>query len=394
MASLQAFDGDTLEAALERVTEACGPNARITQAEKVRSGGIAGFFARERFEVTVEIDDRPVAEADADEAAAVKSPRSLLDLVDQTSEAERLVTRPGGAGDARPDTDAAVAVGRTDVPSTEGPTFQEVLRGIASQAGLLEPPAAPSPGTGPAAASETVPRTVTDPWGAPDPVPAHPWAVEAGDGVRLEGDRALFASLGVPRQLLFRSATPGSVAQRLLALLEGIPAAPPVIARRGEVVAVVGDGHAAVDAAAVLARELGQSADDVIVAAPDQRGFNPVRDAAEAEARAAMWRRCGTPLVVAICATPGPAGAAWVGEMRRALAPVAMWGAVRADRKPEDIAAWVESVGGVDALAVSGCGDTATPAAVLATGIPVASLEGRRASAAAWTALLVERLAV
>ena len=48
MPTLQAFDGDTLEAALARVAEEHGPGARITQAEKVRSGGLAGFFARYR----------------------------------------------------------------------------------------------------------------------------------------------------------------------------------------------------------------------------------------------------------------------------------------------------------------------------------------------------------
>ncbi|HEU5084066.1 MAG TPA: hypothetical protein VFU14_12055, partial [Acidimicrobiales bacterium] len=96
MPTLQAFDGDTLEAALARVAEEHGPGARITQAEKVRTGGLAGFFARERYEVTVEVDDesRGSDEAEAaptaeDESAPEPAPRSLLDLAERVSEIER-----------------------------------------------------------------------------------------------------------------------------------------------------------------------------------------------------------------------------------------------------------------------------------------------------------------
>jgi hypothetical protein len=100
------------------------------------------------------------------------------------------------------------------------------------------------------------------------------------------------------------------------------------------------------------------------------------------------------PFVVAVCAPPGPWGASWASEVVAALEPVTTWAAVSAARKPEDVDRWVTSVGGADALAVTGCDATASPAAVLATGIPVAALEGRRATPAAWTAMLVERLMV
>ena len=49
------FDGPTLEAALAKVRKELGADARITGAEKVRQGGIGGFFSRERVEVSVEI---------------------------------------------------------------------------------------------------------------------------------------------------------------------------------------------------------------------------------------------------------------------------------------------------------------------------------------------------
>ena len=365
--SLQAFDGDTLEAALARVAEECGPRARITQAEKVRTGGVAGFFARERFEVLVEVDVHPTPDPDGAPAASTpEEPMSLLELADQVSDRER--------------PPAAAQTGATaPLPSTEGPTFHEVLRGVAAQAGLApHVPAAPTACPGSSAADQPAPQP-------PRPEVARP---------RPPSNAELFASLGIPQHLLVGPDADASVAQRLLAVLERTPAAPPVIARRGDVLVVVGDGPSAREAAGVLANQVGQTLDDVVVAGPDERGFNTLHDVASAQARVQLWRRCGVPFVVAVCAPPGPWGSTWASEMIDALAPVTTWGAVGADRKPEDVAGWVESVGGVDALAVTGCDATASPAAVLATGLPVAALEGRRATPAAWTALLAERLTV
>jgi hypothetical protein len=403
---MQSFDGETLEAALARVTEECGPGARIAQAEKVRTGGIAGFFARERYEVTVEVEDgapvpvaRPADEpatgaAEASEPPSA-APRSLLDLVDEASAQEREAVEPSGAAAWSP-------------PSTEGPTFQEVLRGIAAQAGLLDAPEPadehmtdPTPTPVPTPAPETTPMAEDGPTRmpaveadvVPGPVVVRPtWEVVVREDT--EADADVFPSLGIPERLLAATDGQASVAQRLLAVLERLPEAPPVLARRGDVVLVVGDAAVVHEAAAVVAKQLGQDDDDIVVAGPHARGFHTLSDPSTAADRASMWRRCGAPFVVALDAPAGPRGAEWVREMREALQPVAVWGAVPAERKPEDVAAWATAIGGVDALAVGGCDATATPAAVVAAGIPVAALEGRRASAAAWTAVLMERLSV
>ncbi|HEU5085601.1 MAG TPA: hypothetical protein VFU14_19835, partial [Acidimicrobiales bacterium] len=263
-------------------------------------------------------------------------------------------------------------------PSTEGPTFREVLRDIAAQAGLLDGPLAPVSPT-PASSEPDEPDE-----------PARPAPVLPDR----RPERSTFASLGIPGVLHERRPSSASVAQRLLAVLEGIDPPPPVLARRGDVVAVVGCDDGVLAAAGVLAEELGQTLDDVVVAGPDETGFHTVCDAESAASRRALWRRCGVPFVVAVQAPAGSRGAAWASEVLHALDPVTVWAAVSAERKPEDVVAWVERVGGADALAVSGCDATASPAAVLGTGIPVAVVEGRRATPAAWTALLVERLAV
>ncbi len=54
MASQLEFEGPVLEDLLERVREEVGPDARIVAANRVRRGGVGGFFAREAFEVLVE----------------------------------------------------------------------------------------------------------------------------------------------------------------------------------------------------------------------------------------------------------------------------------------------------------------------------------------------------
>ncbi len=61
MATNLLLEGDDLEALLIRAHAEGGVNARIVRAEKVRHGGMLGFFARESFEVAVEIP----AQADA-----------------------------------------------------------------------------------------------------------------------------------------------------------------------------------------------------------------------------------------------------------------------------------------------------------------------------------------
>jgi hypothetical protein len=70
-----------------------------------------------------------------------------------------------------------------------------------------------------------------------------------------------------------------------------------------------------------------------------------------------------------------------------------VWGVVGADRKCEDIEAWSDSLGGLDALAVEHLERTVSPASVLRLGIPVARVDGQQATPALWAVLLAERLA-
>lgn len=51
------LDGPDLRGILNEVEATYGRNFRVVQAEQVRTGGVAGFFAKQHYEVTVEISD-------------------------------------------------------------------------------------------------------------------------------------------------------------------------------------------------------------------------------------------------------------------------------------------------------------------------------------------------
>jgi hypothetical protein len=89
------LEGDDLEALLERARAEGGPDARIVRAEKIRHGGLLGFFAKERFEVALEIpapgDPRP---------APAGAPGTPADTRTSDAPEERTMNRthtPGGA---------------------------------------------------------------------------------------------------------------------------------------------------------------------------------------------------------------------------------------------------------------------------------------------------------
>jgi len=105
------------------------------------------------------------------------------------------------------------------------------------------------------------------------------------------------------------------------------------------------------------------------------------------------WRRRPGPTVAVIDAPIGRP-TAWAAGALCALEPTTVWGIVEASRKVEDIAAWSDGLGGLDALCLSGLDDTVSPAAPLKTGLPVALLEGQPASPERWADLLLSRLAL
>ena len=68
------LEGSEIEPLLEQIRDEYGAAARIVSADKVRSGGLGGFFARQRYEVSVEVlDETPEPEVSAQSDAPSSS---------------------------------------------------------------------------------------------------------------------------------------------------------------------------------------------------------------------------------------------------------------------------------------------------------------------------------
>jgi hypothetical protein len=386
-APTRAFDAPTLDEAMARVRAELGPDAEVVEASRVRRGGVGGFFARE----WVEIVARPATTSPAATPSAPAPPpvppalptepaSSVLDIVERVNEIERSAA-------------AETTIDLTE-PSTERETFGDVLRRIVEQAQTE----AAAPTAPPAAAPAAAPPTA-----APTAAPAvretevretevrETEVRETGGGI---GPALL--RLGVPAEFVPWIAPGEDVAVPLALSFAHLPEVPTLPATRGVVIAVVGRASAAVGVAQQLVADLGLTRESLIVATPTPLSVMPtwlqVTDAAAAIERRRSWRRRETPTVVVVpCARSG--GIDFARSILDALEPTMVWGIVDAGRKPEDVTAWGERLGGIDALAIEDVAGTVSPAAVLGTGIPVGCIDAEPATARRWAAIVTERLA-
>ncbi|HVC72027.1 MAG TPA: hypothetical protein VNC61_17370, partial [Acidimicrobiales bacterium] len=54
---LKSFEGPDVQLVLDRIRREFGPDAKIDGAKKIRVGGVLGFFAKEHYQVVVEVPD-------------------------------------------------------------------------------------------------------------------------------------------------------------------------------------------------------------------------------------------------------------------------------------------------------------------------------------------------
>ena len=89
------LEGPTLRELQERVVAEHGANATIIAAERVTVGGIRGFFAREHFEITVEVADPAERKKSAHAGLDISVRLGIAALLDDADEAEsRLHSTP------------------------------------------------------------------------------------------------------------------------------------------------------------------------------------------------------------------------------------------------------------------------------------------------------------
>jgi hypothetical protein len=371
------LEGPQLEPLLAQVSDEYGGRAKIVSANKIRSGGLAGFFAKERFELSVEVGDDGADEEAAD---------TLLDLVDAREDRYEALDEP--TSPAAPPTVAPVRAEertvtplaipvltppRASVVSTSGAAFAEVMAGLQDDLANARHSSAPAR------------RFENRPNGARPQPPSLAGQPLAAD----------LAALGLPAGLAAK-ARGDEPYNAVLNALADLPGAAPVPDRPGDVFVVAGELSPAARTAQWAARTLRLDPAQVLLAGPTVEGTTiipsrRITGPADAERRAKRMHRADVPWVVVLDAPLG-VDAGWVEELIGGLGATAVWATVDATRKPGDTANHLRSLGKVDALAVYAADVCADPGTVLALPAPIALLDGVVANPHEWAALLSRRL--
>ena len=440
------FEGPDPEKLLIEAWAKHGTSVRISEPECIRTGGVYGFFSKlhYRIEVLPMASPEPVQLGAERVAAAPPRARRVTrpsgPRVTPSQVADDMA-QAGSSTAARSPAESLeqLVEATTDVLEIRGParrSFDEVLEGVAGSLGedpepidadLLDrldsrAPMQPTPGVAsgyPAEIAAVDPPAVTSP-AVPTPAGPGPAETTAGPAPASRGrleehpgtggpdrrDRAgraaaadearALESIGVPREMIERAAaTPGAwdLAEAVFAQL---PVARPLPAVSGALVAIVGELGRALEIGGRIADELGLDDTDLAVASPSSPpcAFPPdltVTDARGAVALSPGWRRDRVGIVAVDAASPG-ASSSWIRQILRSLRPSATLAVVSAVSKPEDIAHFTTTIGGVDALALDGMELTVTPASATALGIPIARLGDVAASPAAWSASVAHLL--
>jgi hypothetical protein len=410
------LDGPDLEELLVRARDEYGEDVRIVKADKVRSGGIGGFFAREHYELSIELNEAINEAIEADDARAARGtqdaearvgrgaedaderPISLLDLADAISDRE-FQSRATQQAEPLPFTPG---IGPT--VSTEGASFASILAGLtqtvaepASEQPAREAPADKAVEVRPTFAP-AAPARIVEPTREDERLQqratrrARSVARPTSSEISLRDLR----DLGLPRTML-PARERGDLLSVLVNGLRALPPAPRLPLVGGNIVAIVGEGEGAWDAALQVAHAMGldEKAMAYLTAGGAPARIAPARrvtDLEQLQVRLERWRKRTTPTIVVVDAPMSVKAAAWSRKAVNALDASAVWLVVPATRKTEDVARWAERLGHTDGLVVTDVDASSDPASVLQLNIPVAWLDGRAATPGAWAGLLIDRL--
>ena len=346
-------EGDDLDALLAELDAEYPEQVRVVSITHPRDGGVLGFFARRRVAVEYTI---------LEQEGPYRSEK-LHDLTPAEGNAEF----------------AAMLLAMAQAKSAEratGPTAE------------MEPIAAPRRTREPAIRPVELPE-LTELTAPEAPVPAEPTPAPATDPQRLAALHDMLVGIGVPRRLVPADEPDPITACRRIAHL--LPTAPRLTAQSGAVLALVGPAREVAATAAALAGALQLSRNRVWTVGVDAGdvpdGAIALDDHWSAATLADEHRRAGYDTAVLAVAQD------CAERVVRAVNPNAVWAVVDATRKTLDVRRALSAIGRVDALAVTGAADTASPASVLHLGVPVALLDGVPASPQRWAAVLGEALA-
>lgn len=424
------LDGEDLRSLMLRVREEMGPDAKIVKAERIRTGGIAGFFAKEHYELTVEVPEptRPrlrlprvtVPTGGAGAGGGAAGIDALLDAADAAERAD--VPAAEGSPAAPAPATQAPPVPATPQVSTAGQTFADVLESMRQMVGPVPERATATPTTveqttsGPATAEprpEEAEVEVVDvtaeaaradaavraelaaaPAAAPVVTPATTPEPDGGSS----GSSALaLLELGVPARLLAGIADPAA-AVPLSQLVRRFGRPPAVDLTPGTVLVVVGPADLALRTATQIAHRAGVAPQDIVLAGDVEPLAGHGRRLVTAAAAGRLRSRAAqdVPTVVALGVPTDAAEWAASAELLEALEPDQAWAALDARRRSAELRRWLRAVGsrrGFDAVAASNAFEAQSPGTVLGLGVPVGWVDGLPANPVVWAAVLSERLA-
>lgn len=427
------LEGPDLQTLLEQIRREYGTGARIVQAEKVRRGGVGGFFAHERFHIQVEVSELRGTGSLA-QGRGSNPVRSVMDLVDRLNQEEEALHRdvkhtsrvatsslalaapavastPGSAArpgphapsESPPQTNVIRFSSASSAPvSTQSASFAAVMSRL--EKSIDSPALAPVGGSlgpwTPLTAARPQRAIMANPTSKPTPPMPAPAPAPLSNGAKMA---ARATRMGVPAHVLAGTEEPTDVCRRLLDWVESRPGAPMIVSTPGQVIVVVGEITAAMRVAGVLARELrvDPAAIHLAISASSTSHDVPVgrllsevpvgrllSDISDIAMRRTRWQHSVGSTIVVVEAGMAPADRGWLAAVVSALAPTFTWAVAQASTKVNDVVSWASAVGHVDALALVNVQVTGDPAAALAGPLPVGLLDGQRATVTRWMSML------
>ena len=416
------LEGSDLETLLLRVRAEMGPQAKVIKAERVRTGGVGGFFAKERFELTVEMPDAAVGVGILDteplgRTAPLMTPASRGPAAPAPPAAPAAAAGsavPSGPSGIEALLDAADAgdgpVVDDPVPvSTERDSFASILdsvRQLAYETSSGVPlgeretartaPVSPAPPVAPAPRAPEV-EVVPPPVVVPEVLGK---TVRPAVFVAVRTTGASFGELvdlGVPRRIL-EQLPPGQGRYTLSEVLSHVPRAPRLVRDPASVVIVAGVGEPVIATASAIARRLALPDSEIALAGrfTPRTGYGPwVLTGMSARRLRAATVETENTLVVALGVGVDASDWSVAAGLVEAFDPDQVWAVVEADRSVRDARRWMGALGerrALDAVAACNVTSTTAPAAVLELGVPVGMIDAVPASAVVWAAALSEHL--
>lgn len=343
------FEGHTSEEAILLARRRVGDEVPL-RCWKVRRGGVFGFFARETF------------------VAGVTPPEGAIK---RASVSPLAVSSDGFTGTEAKPGDRESTFGWTErvtlsdlvEDTTDEVNLRSSLTADTAFSEILAEAEATLSGTAPIRGKRPV---LVDP-------PSRPISVRIG------GLRDGLAKLGVPSQ--YQPDQSEYTLDGLVRSLSRLPQAEPVPTIGGSVIVVVGGSHDARSAAKHLLRNLDLESSDLIAIERTDSGRQRLQ-------RRRSSNKVTVVVVEAFLRSHGLAEAAsWIEKLK----PDYVLGAVSATAKRSDVLNWHSQIGRVDSLSLSGLSNTTTPCELFGE-IPIAFVDGSRASTLRWVLLLLKSI--